>query len=112
PMGPDLEWATQKPADPIELRVYTGADGDFVIYEDENDTYAYEKGAHAVIPVRWSESEQKLTIGSRQGQFPGLLERRTFRIVFVSANHGIGIDPSPRADKTIEYAGSAITVAK
>ena len=27
PMGPDIQWSTEKPADPIELRVYRGADG-------------------------------------------------------------------------------------
>src|SRR5499427_3820814 len=29
PLGPDVEWSTEKPADPIELRVYRGADGAF-----------------------------------------------------------------------------------
>jgi len=47
PLGPDEEWSTQKPADPIELRIYRGADGDFTLYEDENDGYDYEKGAYA-----------------------------------------------------------------
>ena len=44
PMGPDLQYAAEKPADPIELRVYRGADGAFTLYEDENDGYNYEKG--------------------------------------------------------------------
>ena len=35
-MGPDVEYTTEKAADPIELRVYTGADGDFTLYADEN----------------------------------------------------------------------------
>ena len=43
-MGPDLQYAAEKPADPIELRVYRGADGTFTLYEDENDGYNYEKG--------------------------------------------------------------------
>jgi alpha-D-xyloside xylohydrolase len=51
PLGPDMEYSTQKPADPIELRVYRGADGDFTLYEDENDNYNYEKGAYATIPI-------------------------------------------------------------
>jgi alpha-D-xyloside xylohydrolase len=112
PMGPDLEWATQKPADPIELRIYTGADGSFTLYEDQNDTYAYEKGAHAVIPIQWTDATGKLAIGGRQGKFPGMLDHRTFRIVFVSENHGTGIEPSADADKTVEYAGQAITIAR
>jgi alpha-D-xyloside xylohydrolase len=112
PMGPDLEWAAQKPADPIELRIYTGADGTFTLYEDENDTYAYEKGARATIPVQWDDANRKLTIGNRQGKFPGMLDRRTFRIVFVGEDHGVGIEPSAHPDNTVDYVGQAITIAR
>jgi alpha-D-xyloside xylohydrolase len=56
PMGPDLEYAAEKPADPIELRVYTGADASFALYEDENDNYDYEKGVRATIPISWDEA--------------------------------------------------------
>src|ERR1700684_4274983 len=44
PLGPDVEWSTEKPANSIELRLYRGADGEFTLYEDENDNYDYEKG--------------------------------------------------------------------
>jgi len=110
PLGPDEEWSTEKPADPIELRIYRGADGDFTLYEDENDTYNYEKGAYATIPLHWDDARQALTIGDRQGQFPGMLESRTFRIVFVSENHGIGVDPSAQPDKTVPYSGKQVAV--
>src|SRR5277367_83039 len=39
PMGPDVEYAAEKPADPIELRIFPGASGSFTLYEDENDNY-------------------------------------------------------------------------
>ena len=55
PLGPDEEWSTQKPADPIELRIYRGANGDFTLYEDENDNYNYEKGVYATIPFHWDD---------------------------------------------------------
>src|SRR5215472_9528833 len=94
PMGPDLDYAAEMPADPIELRVYRGADGRFTIYEDENDGYNYEKGVYATIPIEWNEASKTLTIGGRKGTFPGILESRTFRIVFVSENHGAGVEPT------------------
>ena len=111
PLGPDQEWSTEKPADPIELRIYGGADGDFSIYEDENDTYDYEKGAYAIIPMHWGDASHTLTIGDRQGQFPGMPENRTFRVVFVRENHGVGVEPADEADKVVEYSGKQITVA-
>ena len=110
PMGPDIQYSIEKPADPIELRVYTGADGSFTLYEDENDNYNYEKGVYATIPITWNESTQELTIGQRQGKFPTMLETRTFQIVFVSANHGAGVAPSDHADKVVTYTGAPITV--
>jgi alpha-D-xyloside xylohydrolase len=110
PLGPEMEWATQKSEDPIELRVYRGADGDFTLYEDENDNYDYEKGVHATIPLHWDDAKQRLTIGDRSGQFPGMLEKRTFQVVFVDQNHGVGITASDRPDRVVEYAGKQITI--
>jgi alpha-D-xyloside xylohydrolase len=110
PLGPTMEWSTQKPEDPIELRIYRGADGDFTLYEDENDTYNYEKGAYATIPMHWDDAKQTLTIGDRKGQFPGMLASRTFQVVFVGENHGVGVGATDLPDKTVQYSGAAITV--
>jgi len=110
PMGPELQYATEKPADPIELRVYRGANGAFTLYEDENDGYDYEKGVRATILVQWNEATQTLAIGERQGRFPGMLESRTFQIVFVSENHGAGIGLADHADKTVRYDGHSLSV--
>ncbi|MGC1088055.1 MAG: TIM-barrel domain-containing protein, partial [Candidatus Acidiferrum sp.] len=112
PLGPDVEYAAQKSADPIELRVYRGANGSFTLYEDENDTYDYEKGVHATIPFSWDDAAQTLTIADRSGSFPGMLEKRTFRIVFVRENHGTGGGLTESPDKTVQYSGSRITVTQ
>jgi alpha-D-xyloside xylohydrolase len=111
PLGPDQEWSTEKSEDPLELRVYPGADGDFTLYEDENDNYNYEKGVYATIPLHWNDATRTLTIGARKGQFPGMLRGRTFRVVVVHENHGAGIDAEKDADKTVQYSGQQITVS-
>ena len=110
PMGPDVEWSTEKPADPVELRVYRGANAEFTLYEDENDNYNYEKGVHATIGFRWDDAKQTLAIADREGQFPGMLANRTFRVVFVGENHGTGIAPTEQADKVVPYSGKQLTV--
>ena len=110
PMGPDLQYAAEKSANPIELRVYRGTDGAFTLYEDENDGYNYEKGVYATIPIKWKEASKTLTIGERKGKFPGMLESRTFRIVFVGEDHGAGIEPIAEADKTVTYTGQELSV--
>ncbi len=112
PLGPDQEWSTEKSEDPIELRVYPGADGDFTIYEDENDNYNYEKGAYATIPIHWDDAGHTLTIGDRKGKFPGMLEKRTLRVVFVHESHGVGVDAAEDADKVVQYSGQHLTVTQ
>jgi alpha-D-xyloside xylohydrolase len=110
PMGPTLQYADEHPADPIELRVYPGADGSFTLYEDEGDGYAYEKGVFATIPISWNEKSRTLVIGDRQGTFPGMLVDRTFRVVWVKPSHGSGIDPAQASDLDLKYSGKAISI--
>jgi alpha-D-xyloside xylohydrolase len=112
PLGPDIEYAAEKPADPLEIRVYRGANGTFTLYEDENDNYNYEKGAHATITFTWDDASHTLTIGDRTGTFPGMLSSRTFHIVFVTENHGTGAALTQAPDKTIHYTGAKMTVAQ
>jgi alpha-D-xyloside xylohydrolase len=110
PMGPVMQYAAEKPADPLELRVYPGANGTFTFYEDENDNYNYEKGMFSTIPLTWNEANKTLTVGARTGSFPGMLTSRTFRVVFVAANHGVGIEETAAVDKTVMYSGAAVDV--
>ena len=110
PLGPYLQWAGEKPADTLELRIYPGNDGSFLLYEDENDNYNYEKGIYATIPFTWNEKQQTLTIGKREGSFPGMPEKRIFRIVWVRENHGTGISPEKAADRTVTYTGKKIVI--
>jgi alpha-D-xyloside xylohydrolase len=110
PMGPAMEWSTEKPADPIELRIYTGADGDFTLYEDQNDGYAYEKGVHATIAMRWNDAAKTLTLGAREDSFPGMLSQRSFRVVLVGTGHGVGIGESEKAEATVSYKGEKMVV--
>jgi len=110
PLGLVVQYATEKPADPIELRVYRGADGKFTLYEDQDDGYNYEKGAYATIPFEWNEATQTLTIGKRSGTFPGMLKERTIRVVFVSPKHGAGKASEENPDTVVHYAGKTVVV--
>jgi alpha-D-xyloside xylohydrolase len=73
PLGPEMQYATEKPDDPVELRIYPGEDGEFVLYEDENDNYDYEKGVCATIPLGWKDAKKTIIIGDRKGSFQGML---------------------------------------
>ncbi|TDD99501.1 glycoside hydrolase family 31 protein [Flavobacterium cellulosilyticum] len=103
PIGPKVQYAEEKKWDNLEIRVYTGKDGSFELYEDENDNYNYEKGASSSIKFTWDEATKKLSIAQRKGTFDGMLESRNFKIVFISSEKNQLI-------KTINYKGQDIKI--
>ena len=69
PIGPDVQYAEEKEWDNLEIRIYEGADGEFTLYEDENDNYNYEKGLYSTITFNWNDGSKTLTISDREGSF-------------------------------------------
>ena len=108
PLGPEVEYATQDSGGTIEVRVYRGADGSFDLYEDAGDSYAYENGQHSIIPLRWEDRTGTLSVGAREGSFPGMIKHRSFRIVLVDPGHGAGAAVAATANATVAYEGNEI----
>ena len=110
PVGPQVQYATEKPWDHLELKVYAGANGNFILYEDEFDNYNYEKGNYSTIDFKWDDSTSTLSIGQRNGNFNGMLKKRTFKVVLASTESGIGMEENSPQSKTINYNGKAVSV--
>ena len=100
PLGPEMQYVGEKTWDQLEIRVYPGADGSFVLYEDEGDGYNYEKGAYSTIAFSWNDKARKLTIGARKGDFPGLLKSRQFTVVLPDGHQ-----------QQVSYNGSECTIS-
>jgi len=111
PMGPVIQYTSEK-KDPIELRIYTGRDAEFTIYDDEGNNYNYETGAFTEIPITWNETSQTLVIGTRKGEFPGMPQSLRFNIVWVNENNGTRIDESAPPHRAITYSGKLIEIKK
>ncbi|WP_221409873.1 TIM-barrel domain-containing protein [Reichenbachiella sp. MSK19-1] len=107
--GPEIEYTTQKPADPITVVVYAGADASFDLYEDEGTNYNYESGKFTSINLKWSESAKTLTIGEREGSFDGMLENRTFRVKVISKDNKGNIDDLSGYEE-VKYSGQPVSV--
>ena len=110
PMGPEVEYATQKTNKVIELRVYPGADGRFTFYEDENDNYNYEKGQYASFTITWNDQRKELGISGTKGNFPGMLKQHTFNIVLVDGEHGSNSIATTNVDESVKYRGKPMVV--
>lgn len=109
PMGPDIMYANQS-VDPLEIRVYKGADGRFTLYEDEGDTYNYEKGQYSEIPFTYNDHAKQLVIGQRKGSFNKMLVNRTIKVVLVGENYGAGLNAPIVFDSIVHYNGSEAVV--
>ncbi|GAA0311827.1 hypothetical protein GCM10009087_22430 [Sphingomonas oligophenolica] len=107
PMGPVVQYATEQPAAPYEIRIYPGADGKFTLYEDDNETYAYERGQSARYDLSWNDATRTLTVGPRRGSFPAMVKRRTLDISVVNP---AGMGSAAPAVRTIAYDGRAMVV--
>jgi alpha-D-xyloside xylohydrolase len=99
PFGSDVQYATEKKWDNLTLKIYPGADADFVLYEDEFDNYNYEKGDYTEIPFHWNEKSKTLTINSRKGNFKGIIDKRNFTVILPNGQQ-----------KTVNYSGNKINV--
>ena len=105
PMGPELQYTSQKPADTITLFVYTGNSASFNLYEDEDTNYNYEKGMFATIQIDYNEDKKSLTIYDRKGEFPGMLQKRVFNIIWITRDKMKNLDLDQQPDEQVLYGG-------
>ena len=103
PIGPDVQYSTEKAWDDLEIRVYAGANGKFCLYEDEFDNYNYEKGAFSTIDFSWNDKSRSLTIAARKGSYDGMIKNRKFRVILIK-------DGKQSEPKTVNYSGKKVSV--
>ena len=99
PLGPEMQYVGEKTWNHLELHIYPGADGTFTLYEDEGDGYRYEEGIYTTITFHWNDKARKLTIGQRKGQYPGMLQQRTFTVIWPDGS-----------SQVVTYDGNEITI--
>lgn len=112
PTGPEVQYTAEKPADPVTLYVFTGANASTDVYNDEAVNYNYQKGQFEKIKVSYDEASKKLTIGAREGSYPGMLQERTFEIVWIDKDNPSGINLTAKPDQVITYKGELVSVEK
>lgn len=104
PMGKEIQNTTQQQADNLTIRVYTGADGKFTIYEDEGTNYNYEKGSYATIQLSYNENAKTLSIGKIEGAYEGMPKERKLNVIFILKE---GKESTPMV---VDYKGEAMQI--
>ena len=110
PFGPEMQWSDEKPAELINLYVYAGQNGTFLLYEDEGTNYNYERGQYATIDITWDDQARRLTIGQRRGSFPGMLQKRRFNVVLITPDTPRDLDLENPQGRMVQYSGKPVTI--
>jgi alpha-glucosidase/alpha-D-xyloside xylohydrolase len=67
PMGPVKQYTAEKVDAPLDVQVYPGADGGFLMYEDDGSSFEYRKGAWMGIQMAWNDARKVLTLRLANG---------------------------------------------
>jgi alpha-D-xyloside xylohydrolase len=110
PAGPDVQWTGEAPQGPLTLHVFAGADGRFTLYEDAGTDMGYARGEFARIPIVWNEATRTLTLGAREGSFPGMAAARRITVVLHDGT-GSGDVFDMREGRALTYEGKPVTLA-
>lgn len=101
PLGPELSYVKAEENPPLTLRIYPGQDGEFVLYEDEGDSYRYEQNQYSNITFSWKENTHTFVISRRNGSYPGMPEKRQFFVELAG---------QPESRREIEYCGDELAI--
>src|SRR6185369_1409141 len=107
PTGPAIQYALQEASPTLTLNVYTGTSGTGSVYEDDGTSRQYLSGKYARIPLRYDERSKSLTIGAREGSWPGMAAMRTIRVRWITPGRALDLDA---ADETVTYSGGPLTL--
>ena len=75
PMDPIRQYTSEKTDAPTDLKVYPGADGSFLLYDDDGATFNHRKGEWTAIQMTYSDARRTLTLRAAHGS-----PKRTFSI--------------------------------
>ena len=109
PMGPVVQYANEKPNAPLELRVYPGADGSFVLYEDAGDGLEYSNGEFSEITFKYTDNDHTLSISDRSGTYKGMSLERIFNVAKVQNGNALGLDTAA-VYQSVKYVGKSVSI--
>lgn len=80
PMGPDMHYVDEKPADPLTLDIYPAAHSTYTLFEDDGRSNDYKQGRFARTTFDCETIGPDLIVGiaAMQGDYEGRLRHRTY----------------------------------
>ena len=62
PVDPIRQYASEEVSEPSTIRIYTGSNGSYTMYEDDGISMEYQKGNYTLTGFIWDDQTKKLTI--------------------------------------------------
>jgi alpha-glucosidase/alpha-D-xyloside xylohydrolase len=90
PFDPVRQYTAEAVAAPTTLRVYTGADGEFLLYDDDGVSLDYLQGEAEWTRITWDDAARRLSIEPGGGVRPS--EPRRFRVELVTEGRSENVD--------------------
>lgn len=112
PTGPAIQHSDQLLNADITVTVYTGANGEFSLYEDDGRSYGYENGEWSRIPLSYDHEKGELTVGARIGSFPGMTRERKIHVRWISGETEGASDFDKGIATTIDYNGELVVIKR
>ncbi|MGA3236719.1 MAG: TIM-barrel domain-containing protein [Bryobacteraceae bacterium] len=75
PMDPIRQYTAERTDAPTDLKVYPGADGSFLLYDDDGATFNHRKGEWTAIKMTYNDARRTLALRAAHGS-----PKRTFSV--------------------------------
>lgn len=67
PLGPVKQHTGEHSDDPLSISIYSGANGSFLLYEDDGRSFNYRKGEWMGTRLTWNDASRTLTLSLASG---------------------------------------------
>jgi alpha-glucosidase (family GH31 glycosyl hydrolase) len=83
PIDPVRQYAAEVVDQPTTIKIYTGADGAYTLYEDDGASMDYLKGIFGLTSIRWENGKRKLTIQPGGSKNKQSINNRIFKVTLI-----------------------------
>jgi alpha-glucosidase (family GH31 glycosyl hydrolase) len=95
PFGPVKQYTAEETDEPLSILIYPGADGSFLLYEDDGRSFDYRRGEWMGTRLRWNDAGRTLTLSVESGSKILGPRQRTISVKLLQSEKTVVFDGKP-----------------
>jgi alpha-glucosidase (family GH31 glycosyl hydrolase) len=95
PLGPVKQFTGEKIDESLSISIYPGADGSFLLYEDDGASFNYRKGEWMGMHLTWSDAPKVLRMELAPGSRMLPLDKRAMVVKVADISRSVIFDGTP-----------------